>query len=58
MSDRLHVYTLNADEHAGLKRLAEIAVLRARGWGYEDIAAKLGIEWKYVRPFVIRPEEK
>jgi hypothetical protein len=50
---RIPVYTMKEQPQQGLETLVKIAALRAKGWGYEDIGAELGIHWKFIRPFVI-----
>lgn len=50
---RIPVYTMKEPPRQSLETLAKIVKFRARGWGYEDIGAELGIHWKFIRPFVI-----
>lgn len=50
---RIPVFTMKERPTKSFKTLAEVAMLRAHGLGYEDIAAKLDLDWREVRPFVI-----
>lgn len=60
MSDptRIPVYTMKEPEHQNMEVLAEIVRLRARGWGVDDIAVKLGIHRNFIKPFIIPARKK
>lgn len=41
-------------DHAHVRNLFDqIKTLKRKGYGYEDIAVMLDINWRHIRPFVI-----
>lgn len=50
---RIPVYVSNSGDFGIINLMEKIARLRAKHWGYEDIAVELGVDWRHIRPFVI-----
>lgn len=50
---RIPIYTSDKGDFGILNLMEKIARFRAGGLGHEDIAVKLGVDWRHIRPFVI-----